>query len=78
MRTDSLLAAGYAPSGSVVLVTEEFDETAPAVSPDASLYAAWAHELRGPVSARSSVNIDSPAGWSRREMGTRLVNPFIS
>ena len=30
-----------------MLVTEEFDETAPAVSPDASQYAAWAHELRG-------------------------------
>ena len=55
MRTDSFLAAGYAPSGSVVLVTEEFDETAPAVSPDASLYAAWAHELRGDdVAARAA------------------------
>ena len=29
-----MLAAGYARSGSVVLVAEEFDETAPAVSPD--------------------------------------------
>ncbi len=34
VRTDSLLAAGYARSGSVVLVAEEFDETAPALSPD--------------------------------------------
>ncbi len=69
MGTDSLLAAGYARSGSVVLVAEEFDETAPAVSPDGR----WLAYVSG-ESGRSEVDVRP---FPIRMMGSGKSRPTV-
>ncbi len=66
-----MLAAGYARSGSVVLVAEGFDETAPAVSPDGRWLAYVSGESgRSEVDGRPFPIRMMGSGKSRPTVGT--------